>query len=278
MRPPPPPPLPLSLLLPLLLLLPVVAPAAPAATAAESDPPALLVLRAACSAPLRRIFDETEIRRRALDRPQLAARRLRLLPYEETCGAEWRTTVTRAALAALSSGAAVLSVGWPGAGACGALLAGARALRRPAPGACAAAEARGAAAAALALRLGWRRALLPPAAPRSECGAALRDVARALAAAGLLVRRAAPAPAELARLPHGACPSTRPSVVRSRGDTEEFPLGCSRDPVRLSPRGERGSGGRAARRGSGRATAAAAARRGAGRGEPGPRPRGDRRY
>lgn len=111
--------------------------------------------------------------------------------------------MTRASLAALSEGSAVLSVGWPGADACEALVAGARALRRPPPVVCAVGEARGAAVAHLARELSWSRVLLPPATPRSECAAALRDIARALTGAGLALRRAALTPHEMARKPHG---------------------------------------------------------------------------
>ncbi|XP_073963066.1 uncharacterized protein, partial [Choristoneura fumiferana] len=87
-----------------------------------------------------------------------------------------------------------------GAGACGALAAAARALRRPQPVACAALSARAAAAARLATALHWRRALLPPAT--EECAAALREVARALTAAGLVARRSAISLEELAWRPH----------------------------------------------------------------------------
>lgn len=111
--------------------------------------------------------------------------------------------MTRASLAALSNGGSVLSAGWPGADACGAVVAGTRALRRPQPTVCATGEARGATVVSLARRLGWRRALLPLAAPLSECAAALRDVARALAAAGIAVSRAALTSHELERQPHG---------------------------------------------------------------------------
>lgn len=100
----------------------------------------------------------------------------------------------------------MLSAGCPGADVCGALSAAARVLRRarPAAAACEAGEARGAAVAQLAARLRWRRALLLLAAPLSECSAALREVARMLAAAGLAVRHAPLSPDELARQPDGS--------------------------------------------------------------------------
>ncbi|KAI8430457.1 hypothetical protein MSG28_000728 [Choristoneura fumiferana] len=120
--------------------------------------------------------------------------------FVHTCGPRWRELVTRGALGALSAGGAAVSAGWAGAGACGALAAAARALRRPQPVACAALSARAAAAARLATALHWRRALLPPAT--EECAAALREVARALTAAGLVARRSAISLEELAWRPH----------------------------------------------------------------------------
>lgn len=101
----------------------------------------------------------------------------------------------------------MLSVGCPGANVCGTLVAAARALRRPRPSVCAVTETRNAAVTHLAARLSWRRALLPAAAPRSECGAALHELARSLAAAGVAVRRAPLSPDELARQPDGQSPS-----------------------------------------------------------------------
>ncbi|CAB3220057.1 unnamed protein product [Arctia plantaginis] len=184
-------------LTPLLLLL-----AAAATAATETSPPALLVLRAACPAPLNHLFQKTSLQQYEPARPLLASHRLRALSYEETCGPEWRQAVTRASLAALSEGSAVLSAGWPGADACEALVAGARALRRPPPVVCAVGEARGAAVAHLARELRWSRVLLPPATPRSECAAALRDIARALTGAGLALRRAPLTIHEMARKPH----------------------------------------------------------------------------
>lgn len=93
--------------------------------------------------------------------------------------------MTRETLTAMTGGSAVAVVGWPGAAACDALSATARALSVPRPPVCALPSARAAAVARLAARLGWRRATLPATPPRSECRAALREVARTLAAAGL---------------------------------------------------------------------------------------------
>lgn len=111
--------------------------------------------------------------------------------------------MTLRALAVLSDGGSVLSAGCAGADVCGALTAAARVLRRARPAVCARAESRGSAVLALAKRLRWRSALLALAAPRSECGAALREVTRALAADGLAVRHAPLSPEEFRRQPDG---------------------------------------------------------------------------
>lgn len=109
----------------------------------------------------------------------------------ETCGIGWRGDLTRAALAALSGGGALGMAGWPGSSACLALEATARALLRATPTTCALGVARAHGVARLATRLSWRRAALAPAVAGSECVPALREVARALQAAGVVVLRLA---------------------------------------------------------------------------------------
>lgn len=111
--------------------------------------------------------------------------------------------MTQRTLATLSVGGSVLSAGCLGADVCGALSAAAPVLRRARPAACAIPAARGAALVQLARRLRWQRALLAPAGPRSECGAALQEAAHALAVAGVAVRRAPLSPDEFSRQPDG---------------------------------------------------------------------------
>ncbi|XP_053601311.1 uncharacterized protein LOC128670013 isoform X2 [Plodia interpunctella] len=176
-----------------------------AATPVRSAPPALLVLRTACDAGDPALFQEQRLRRYVADtRHDSTSQHLaiRILGYNETCGPDWKMEVTRNALLAISSGGAVSFTGWAGAGACEALSAATRALRRPLPSACAAAAARGAGVGELAQRLRWRRALLPPAGPHSECTSALRHVERALVTRGVNVRRASLNDQEIARHPH----------------------------------------------------------------------------
>ncbi|XP_063373829.1 uncharacterized protein LOC134661618 [Cydia amplana] len=193
------PPLPPPALAALLVLL--AAGASPRVGA--SDPTVLLLLRAACVAPHPEdLFSEARFHQYALSigKSTLTQRKIRILNYEDTCGPKWRELVTSGALSALSAGGAAVCAGWAGAGACGALAAAARALRRPQPAACAALPARAAAAARLAASLRWRRVLLPPAA--GECAVILREVARAITAAGLAARRSALSLEQLAWRPH----------------------------------------------------------------------------
>ncbi|KAJ0181514.1 hypothetical protein K1T71_003599 [Dendrolimus kikuchii] len=154
----------MAALLPLLAaLLPTLAAGPPA----PSTPPALLVLRVACS----------------------------LRDHGATCGPDWRMRVAREALGALTAGGVVACAGWPGRGVCDALASAGRLLRRPQPSVCALPSAQGAVVAELAARLGWRRALVPAPTQESEsseCAGALFDVRRALLGAGLLVGGAPP--------------------------------------------------------------------------------------
>lgn len=222
-------------LLPLLAALSTTAAASTPPPAPPAPPPPFaLLLRAACHAPLRAAFDETRLLDYEPARFLFSQYRVRLLSYEgevyevssracrqlslspplsvmysykfsrsDTCGPEWRVSMTKQALAALSEGGSVVGSGCLGSHVCGALSAAARALRRPVGARCVGAEARGAAVARLAARLRWRLALVPPAAPASECEAALSEVARALAVAGLAVRRSKLSPEELERHPDG---------------------------------------------------------------------------
>ncbi|XP_035430039.2 uncharacterized protein LOC118262627 [Spodoptera frugiperda] len=186
----------------LLPLLAALSTTAAASTPPPAPPPPFaLLLRAACHAPLRAAFDETRLLDYEPARFLFSQYRVRLLSYEDTCGPEWRVSMTKQALAALSEGGSVVGSGCLGSHVCGALSAAARALRRPVGARCVGAEARGAAVARLAARLRWRLALVPPAAPASECEAALSEVARALAVAGLAVRRSKLSPEELERHP-----------------------------------------------------------------------------
>ncbi|XP_022836265.1 uncharacterized protein LOC111363651, partial [Spodoptera litura] len=186
-------------LLPLLAALSTTAAASSAPPA--TLPPLALLLRAACNGPLLTAFDESRLFDYEPARFMFTQYRVHLINYEDTCGPEWRASMTKQALAALSEGGSVVSSGCLGAHVCGALGAAARALQRPVMTRCAVAEARGVAVARLAARLRWRLALVPPAAPTSECEAALLEVARALAVAGLAVRRSKLSPEELERQP-----------------------------------------------------------------------------
>ncbi|XP_060810271.1 guanylate cyclase 2D isoform X2 [Amyelois transitella] len=188
---------------PLALALPVAALLAALPAAPAPAPPALVVLRAACEGGDRTLFEEQRLSLYMADTrrgtPYLP---IRILGYNETCGPDWKVEVTRNALLTISSGGTVSFAGWAGAGACEALSAATRALRRPLPTACAAPAARAAGVAELARRLRWRRALLPPAAPHSECAAALRHVERALVIHGMTVRRAPINKKEMDHHPH----------------------------------------------------------------------------
>ncbi|CAD0252077.1 unnamed protein product [Spodoptera exigua] len=185
-------------LLPLLAALSTTAAAPPAPL-----PPLALLLRAACHTPLLAAFNETRLLAYEPARFLFTQHRVRLVTYEDTCGPQWKVSMTKQALAALSEGGSVAGSGCLGAQVCGALGAAARALQRPVGAGCAGAEARGAAVARLAARLGWRLALVPPAAPASDCEAALVEVARALAVAGVAVRRVNLLQDELERQPNG---------------------------------------------------------------------------
>ncbi|XP_069354538.1 uncharacterized protein [Maniola hyperantus] len=185
-------------LLPALLLL-----SARALPSAPPPAPLLLVARSACRALDARALALGRLERYAAEsaRASQLPAAYRLLGHEETCGAGWQATVARRALAALGAGGGAAVAGRLGARVCGAVGAAAAALRRPQPAPCGEARARGAVLAHLALRLRWRRALVaPPARAAPECEAALLEAERALAAAGVAVRRP---PGDSARAPHG---------------------------------------------------------------------------
>ncbi|RVE46066.1 hypothetical protein evm_009290 [Chilo suppressalis] len=222
----------------LLALAATVAVAASAASAAATTPtqepaaePALLVLRAACIANDPSAFDETRLRLHAAStgRAHVLHNRFQILSYEETCGSKWRSSVMRAMVSSLGGGAPVLVAGWAEGSVCDALEAAARALRAGQAGgaggaggaegaggagrvrACAGSRLRAASVAWLAERLRWRRVLLLAAPDHSECAAALRDVRRSLAAAGVSVRTGKISTDELSNHPQAVvtCASLR---------------------------------------------------------------------
>ncbi|CAH0600120.1 unnamed protein product [Chrysodeixis includens] len=187
-------------------LLPLLA-ALAAAAGRAAPPPLLLVLRAACDARSTLCLtrrDCSAMPRRALFMTTEQDVRSRL----ESVGDDGRPRRAERGRVCGERGQAAAAV-------CGALVAAARALRRPRPAACAAGEARAAAVARLAARLGWRRALLPPAPPRSECAAALQLLALTLSAARLEVRHAPISSEELTRKPDVVilCASRRSEAV-----------------------------------------------------------------
>lgn len=162
------------------------------AITASLQQPALVVLRAAC--PLRdsTAFDLQLLSRHIVERRpahRATTRAVRILPRVDTCGPDWRRTVTRGALSALATGGIVESVGWPGAGACETVAAAARVLRRPQPAICVALVGWAATVLELGARFSWASALVMSAPSSSECDATLRQIARALTEAGLEVRR-----------------------------------------------------------------------------------------
>lgn len=162
------------------------------ASTASLQQPALLVLRAACSLRDSTAFDLQLFSRYAAERrPSVrsTARAVRILSRADTCGPDWRRSVTKAALTALASGRVVESVGWPGATACETIAAAARILRRPQPATCVALVGWAAAVVQLAVEFSWSSAFVTSAPQASECDATLRPVARALTEMGLEVRR-----------------------------------------------------------------------------------------
>ncbi|XP_059056049.1 uncharacterized protein LOC131849933 [Achroia grisella] len=212
-------------LAPLLALLAAAA-ALPAPAAARGPAPALLVLRAACRAADPTLFSERRLQRYAnttLKEAALRRRPFRILSYKKTCGEDWKSEVTRSALLTIGGGGAVSFAGWAGSGVCEAVSAAGRVLRRAAAGACGAPAARAAAVARLAGRLRWRRALLSSRVARAECSASLREVERALIAAGLAVRYALLSTDELARRPHVViiCASLRSDPAIDVGALED---------------------------------------------------------
>nr|AAN16469.1 receptor guanylyl cyclase GC-II [Manduca sexta] len=223
------------------------------AVAAALRPPALLVLRAACSVPSTSnsdAFDAARFRQFAsVQRTTLMP--VKLLSYHDTCGVSWRESVARTALSTLGAGGLVECVGWPGTSVCGAMSAAARVLRRPVPAECARVGSRAHAVAELARRLRWSRVLLPPATADStaltapECNAALLEVARALSATGATVRYMTAEASDLQRRSHVVILCTSTGSNRSQ-DTEQSFSGADALLLLLvqgHPTNHQGSGG-----------------------------------
>ncbi|XP_050354766.1 receptor-type guanylate cyclase gcy-12 isoform X2 [Nymphalis io] len=150
----------------------------------------LLVAQSGCQIGDPSLFSQKSLERYAasITRYSNISHPYHLLNYEETCGINWETTVTRRALATLGAGGGVIISGRPGTTVCNSVSLAARALHRPQPSKCSHTHARGAAVVQLAMDLHWRRALLLPTSGVNECSVAQLEVERALIAAGVLVK------------------------------------------------------------------------------------------
>ncbi|KPJ09994.1 Retinal guanylyl cyclase 2 [Papilio machaon] len=186
----------------LLALLAATAARASSAQPAPSEhpaPPALLVLRSACSARDPVYFKADGLRAyvHAVNK-SLPWREFSILSFNETCGDDWRMSVVQSAARALAGGGVVLLAGRAGLAACAL-----RELRPPAalalPSYCAAPHGLAAVVGALASRLRWQSALLPP---HAACAHLAPFVAHELTAAGLFVSRNPLSRVEIDKRPH----------------------------------------------------------------------------
>ncbi|XP_046976635.1 LOW QUALITY PROTEIN: uncharacterized protein LOC124542789 [Vanessa cardui] len=178
--------------LPLLLFTGAVAAisALPFHVPASTPAPLLLVAQSACRMEDPSLFSQKSLERYAatITRYSNISHPYQLLNYEETCGMNWETTVTRRALTTLGAGGGVVLSGRPGPAVCNSVALAARALHRPQPPECSETQARGAVVVRLAVDLHWRRALMLPTSAVTKCAVAQQEVERALIAGGVLVK------------------------------------------------------------------------------------------
>ncbi|XP_047540471.1 uncharacterized protein LOC125073614 isoform X1 [Vanessa atalanta] len=171
----------------------------------ESTPASLLlVAQSACQMDDPSLFSQKSLERYAatITRYSNISHPYHLLNYEETCGINWETKVTRRALTTLGAGGGVVISGRPGTAVCNSVSLAARALHRPQPAKCSETHARGAVVVQLAVDLHWRRALMLPTSVVNECAVAQQEVETALIAAGVLVKHVHTKAEDSALRPH----------------------------------------------------------------------------
>ncbi|CAH0723052.1 unnamed protein product, partial [Brenthis ino] len=183
MRARPPPPL-------LLATLAIVTTAAPLLLSDPTTAPLLLVVHSGCPTQDPSLYSKSRLEQYATATKQLSklSRPYLLLSYEDTCGINWETSITRNALSALGAGGGVVSTGRPGSTVCNSVTAAAKALHRPQPLMCNEPHARSIVVVQLVKSLKWRSVLLLYTNNESECTVALLQAEHALTAAGILVR------------------------------------------------------------------------------------------